>query len=153
MANLYEAMFQDPKGRSFPARLRCATDTAAKVIANAMALKSDAKWTELKKIAKIALPVMDGETDLTPNQGQAAGVNSDVQKKGRLIYNSATGGDHVTVEIGSVKSAYLAPGDDSTEHTSTDPLDNTTRAYLLTEAGNSVTAFGGGSFHRKIRKA
>lgn len=153
--NLYEAIFQDAAGRSFPSKLRTESDTAAKTIANAMALKSDAKWIELRKIVKIALPMsVDVEgvpTPITPNHGQAAESTSDVQRKGRLYWEAATANDKILVEVCSVKADYLKPGQ-NTETTTTDPLDSTGRSYLMTENGAAASSFRGGKLRRKIRK-
>ena len=131
MANLYEAVFKDARGKSFPARLRAASDADAKAVANAMAGQSDAEWLDLLKIIPIAISAADP----TPNALGVADVTSDIQRKGHLNYTSTVGGAYITIEIPAVKPSYLSKTSPSN---TTDPLTSDQRATLMKLGGSTA---------------
>lgn len=137
--NLYEAAFADAGGQTFNARLRCASDANAKDVANAMALKSDGKWTDLFKITKVDLPIMVGEDNSTPNFAADPDAASDVQRRARLSYTTGVNGNYIPVEIPSVKAAYLTKKMNGDGTTTENPLDEDGMALLLTENGAAAT--------------
>ena len=129
MANLYEAEFQDARGKGFPARLRAASDADAKAVANAMAAQSNAKWTDLFKITAVTIAAEEP----TPNALGTADSGSDIQRKGRLSYETTIGGGYIPVEIPSVKSDYLSKASPTNV---TDPLTSGQRATLFLKGGS-----------------
>ena len=145
----YAATFHDIGGRPCSVPFSAANATSAKTIANAIALKSNAKWTELRRIRQLAVPVQDINSDpLFATFGAAAGSGSDVQRKGFCVYDAAAAEDTIKVEIPSVTADLVAKDQDGI---AVDPLDGTTRGYLLTENGAPATAFRGAKFGRRIR--
>ena len=146
----YRASFADAAGRSFPSGFRAATDDAARAIANQIAGRSNAKWTDLMALRAVVVSLDDGAGHpINGHFKQAAGSGSDIQRKVRLTYEGSVQGDTVKVEIPSVDSAFVSRG---TERSTEDPLDETTRPLLLTEAGSHVTSFRGAKFGRTIAK-
>lgn len=127
----YVADFLDSAGEVAHVSFHAFSTLDARQIANSIAAQSDGKWVDLWRHRTLVVPTEDANGDpIFTNFSQAAGEGSDVQRKGRGVYNVANPDDRITVEIPSVKGVYLSR---SNLKTSTDPLSTDLRAMLLTE--------------------
>lgn len=130
--SLYEQNINDAGGKSFTVRFRVSTDADAKAIADKVAEKSDGQWTELKKLTAVDI---SGQG----NANAAAAAGSDIQRRARLSYATATAGNYIPIEIPAVKSTYVAKNPLAARTTTTNPLDATTMAKLKTENDAAAT--------------
>lgn len=133
----YVAIFVDSANAPAWVRFHAAGDDDAKAIANTIAGQSDGRWEDLWKMKRVAPFVFDENGHLvTVNFGQPAGEASDIQRRGRAVYATAVDGDVVTVEIPSVIPELVSR---STSRSHEDPLSESQRQLLLTEAGAPAT--------------
>lgn len=142
MANFYEGTFQDSEGKKFTARANCVDDTKAKEYFNALAAKSGAKWTRLRKIADVTI------VGPPANWLSAAQAGSTVQVRGRCTYRTGIPRNFITVEIPAVKSTVVSAGSRSS---TTDPLTAPTRAMLKTENNTAASAIKAVHYLERIR--